>query len=122
MIKRKAVLLLVMFTLFFLNIGNARDVFHGSLQRYENGAVVDIHRAFAVIAEYQEIEDRGLTTEDADYYVLLSQANDHFYDAVRTVARREGYDMIARKSAPPVRNLDLPDITESIIDVLTGDD
>lgn len=122
MIRRKAILLLVLFTLLFLNIGNARDVFHGSLQRYENGAVVDIHRSFAVIPEYREIEDRGLTTEDAEYYVLLAQANDHFYAAVRTVARREGYDMIARKNSPPVQNLDLPDITESVIVVLTGDD
>ena len=67
----------------------SRDIFHGSLQHYQNGAVVDIHIAFDAISEYREIEERGLTQEDADYYVLLSRANEHFYDAIRVVEARK---------------------------------
>jgi len=118
---RKLVFIIGLLLIPLTDVGETRDVFHGDLRQYQNGAVVDIHAAFAAITEYQEIENRGLTPEDADYYVLLARANERFYAAIRVVARQGNYDMIARKNSVGVQNLDLPDITEAVVSELTAD-
>lgn len=113
-------IMLICIILMLFSEVEARDIIHGSLARFQNGAIVDVSAVFSEIPEYQAIEDRGLTTEDADYYILLAAANDKFYSAIRSVARRRGYDMVARRGAPAVANLNLPDITDDVIDIVSG--
>ena len=99
----------------------AADIYVGELANYTNGAVVDIHAVFNVIPEYQAIQERGLTREDADYYILLARANTVFYNNVRVVANCGNYDLVLRLGSVEAEGLGLTDITQDVVDEIESD-
>src|SRR5262245_22308026 len=84
----------------------------------ENPATVRGADCFAVIPEWQEIQRRKLTSEDADYWVLLSAANARFRKAVEAAAKAGGHGLVAEQGSVRVGDDQPapPDITKAVIE------
>jgi hypothetical protein len=83
----------------------------------ENPATVRASDCFDAIPEWQDIRRRELGPEDADYWILLSAANERFRKAVESVARAAGYDLVAEQGSitVPQGAAQPPDITKAVV-------
>ena len=73
---------------------------------------------FAAIPEWQEIQRRKLTKDDADYWILVSAANARFRKAVEAAAQASGNDLVAEQGSliVPEGQAPPPDITKAVLD------
>jgi Skp family chaperone for outer membrane proteins len=80
-------------------------------------ATVRMNSCFAVIPEWKDIQRLGLTTEDADYWILLAAANERFHRALEKVAKAKGYDLVAEEGSIPVPEGEKPppDATAAVV-------
>ena len=62
-------------------------------------AVVTASKVFNKIPEFKKIKEKGLTTDNPEYFILLNMANAKFYDAVSTAATAAGCDVVAEKGS-----------------------
>jgi hypothetical protein len=84
----------------------------------EKPATVKATDCFAVIPEWQEIQRRKLKQQDADYWILLSNANARFRQAVETVAKAGGNDLVAEEGTVQVGEGKAapPDLTKLVVE------
>lgn len=97
-------------------------VYYGDPGEFENPAVLTASAVFAKIREWREIQEKGLTSQDPEYWILLEKANRKFRRAVHRVAQEAGHDLVAETGA--VVRADgaaLPDVTEAAIAALDKD-
>jgi Skp family chaperone for outer membrane proteins len=93
------------------------DIYYGKKEGAKKPAEIKAQDAFNEIPEYKKIKEKGLTKDDAEYWVLLNKANEKFNKAVKKVAEDDKYDVVAEKgkhkfdSAPA-------DITKKVIEIL----
>lgn len=99
-------------------------IYHGKEESPNNPAVLKSAEVFEEIPEWQEIQKRGLDKDDPEYWKLLEEANQKFYEAVRTVCNNNGYDSAGEVGsiepegdAPPP-----PNVTDKVIEALPDDD
>lgn len=87
-------------------------VYFGQLQGSERPAVVEAARVYPAISAYRQIGERGLTTDDAAYWVLMERAERAFKRAVAQAARDGDHDVVAERGG-----LDgtPPDLTEAVL-------
>lgn len=92
-------------------------VYLGSRDAFAKPAEVDIVSVYALIPEYIEIQNKGYTESNAEYWVLMSKCSAKFRAALKQVAKNDGYDLVTALDvvaptgdAPPVK-----DITANVI-------
>ena len=91
-------------------------VYLGDKSNYSNPACVKIKDIYAVIPEYQEIEERGLTKDDAEYWPLIRKASSRFLEALGKVAEaaEPDYDLVGEVGF--IEGKTPPDITDDVIE------
>ncbi len=103
-------------------VADPAKVYFGDPTEFANPAVLTASEVFAKIREWKEIRDRGLTSQDPEYWILLEKANRRFRRAVHRVAQADGRDLVAETGA--VSRADgaaLPDVTEAAIAALDNE-
>ena len=78
----------------------ASDVYYGKKDGAKKPAEVVASDVFNEIPEYKKIKEKGLTKDDAEYWVLLNKANDKFNKAVKKVAEDAKYADLREGSRP----------------------
>src|SRR5262245_32655862 len=102
--------------LLFLSLADD-DIYFGKKDGCKKPAEVKAQDAFNEIAEYKKIKEKGLTKDDAEYWVLLNKANEKFTKAVKKVAEEEKFDVVAEKGKVKFESTPV-DITKKVIDAL----
>lgn len=103
-------------------VADPAKVYYGDPAEFANPAVLTASQVFAKIREWKEIQDRGLTSQDPEYWILLEKANRRFRRAVHHVAQQDGRDLVAETGA--VSRADgaaLPDVTDAVIAALDNE-
>lgn len=98
-------------------LSTGSNVYYGKVEGAKRPAEVVAATVFNEIPEYREIKKRGLTEQDAEYWILLNKANQKFYRAVRKVAEENRYDVVTEKGAFKFEG-EVPDVTQRVIDAL----
>ncbi len=98
-------------------VASLGDVYYGKCDGAKSPAELVALKVFEAIPEYQDIKKRGLTRDDAEYWVLLGKANDKFYKAVKKVAEDSKYDVVVEKGSVKFEGTP-PDVTQRVIDAL----
>ena len=93
------------------------DVYYGKTDGAKKPAEIVAQDIFNEISEYKKIKEKGLTKDDAEYWVLLNHANEKFNKAVKKIVDEGKYDVVVEKgkhkfSATP------SDVTKKVIDAL----
>src|SRR5688572_8773156 len=110
-------MLLRLLTLPLLFSALADDVYHGKKDGSKKPAEIKAQDVFNEIAEYKKIKEKGLTKDDAEYWVLLNKANEKFNKAVKKVADEEKHDCVAEKGKVKFDSTPV-DITKKVIEAL----
>lgn len=110
-------MLLRLLTLPLLFSALADDVYHGKKDGSKKPAEIKALDVFNEIAEYKKIKEKGLTKDDAEYWVLLNKANEKFNKAVKRVAEEEKHDCVAEKGKVKFDSKPV-DITKKVIEAL----
>lgn len=103
-------------------VADPGKVYYGDPEEFESPATLTASAVFAKIKEWREIQEKGLTSQDPEYWILLEKANRRFRRAVHRVAQATGHDLVAETGA--VLREDgaaLPDVTEAVIAALDKD-
>lgn len=90
-------------------------VYFGDPLNFRNPATVDIERVFNKIPEYRQIVDEAISSQDARYWDLISQANAKFQARLEVVAGETGHDLICGAIQYADGRV-IPDITELVIE------
>ena len=93
------------------------DVYSGKKDNAKKPAEIKAQDVFNEIAEYKKIKEKGLTKDDAEYWVLLNKANEKFNAAVKKVADDNKYDCVAEKGKVKFNSTPV-DITKKVIEAL----
>jgi hypothetical protein len=95
----------------------ASDIYYGKKDGAKKPAEVVASDVFNEIPEYKKIKEKGLTKDDAEYWVLLNKANEKFNKAVKKVAEDAKYDVVAEKGKLKFDTTPV-DITKKVIEAL----
>lgn len=87
-------------------------VHYGALEGSERPAVVEAARVYPAIPAYRQIGERGLTTDDAAYWVLMERAERAFKRAVAQAAREADHDVVVEKGG---LDREAPDLTAAVL-------
>jgi Skp family chaperone for outer membrane proteins len=93
------------------------DIYHGKKDGAKKPAEIKAQDVFNEIAEYKKIKEKGLTKDDAEYWVLLNKANEKFNKAVKKVAEDGKHDVVAEKGKVKFDSTPV-DITKKVIEAL----
>lgn len=88
-------------------------VYYGDPLNFKKPATLDIELVFNEIAEYRQIVDEDISTQDARYWILIDRANTKFQERLEVVAAEEGYDLICG-AIEYTDAREIPDITELV--------
>lgn len=93
-----------------------RKIYYGDPEGVKP-ATVRADACFAAIPEWQEIQRRKLGSNDADYWILVTAANERFHAAVERVAKAAAYDLVAEQGAidVPEGQAAPPDATQAVV-------
>ncbi|MCA9314281.1 MAG: hypothetical protein H6806_05885 [Planctomycetes bacterium] len=102
---------------------DATRVYLGNARLFHTPCHVDSDAIYRQIPEYREILEKGLTDRDVQYHFLMKKAAQKFAEAVKSMARDNGNDLVAemgtvskaRDEAPEV-----PDRTQAVISALSS--
>jgi len=97
--------------------GSDADIYYGKCEGAKKPAEVTAKTIFGEIAEYKKIQEKGLTKDDAEYWVLLKKANEKFNRAIRKVVEDGKYDVVAEKGTQKF-DATPPDITKRVLEAL----
>jgi hypothetical protein len=85
--------------------------------------VVDVKAALQATPEAQEFSSGGYGKDSAEYYLLLSRANERLWSTLKRVARRHGYDAILERGTvllkPESTDVAVADVTEEVVHELS---
>ena len=95
----------------------AADIYYGKSDGAKKPAEIIASDVFNEIAEYKKIKEKGLTKDDAEYWVLLNKANDKFNKAVKKAAEDGKYDVVAEKGKQKFDSTPA-DLTKKVIEAL----
>lgn len=93
------------------------EIYYGKKDGAKKPAEIKAQDAFNEIPEYKKIKEKGLTKDDAEYWVLLNKANEKFNKAVKKVAEEEKHDVVAEKGKVKFDSTPA-DITKKVIEAL----
>jgi Skp family chaperone for outer membrane proteins len=93
------------------------DIYYGKKDGARKPAEIKAQDAFNEIAEYKKIKEKGLTKDDAEYWVLLKKANEKFNTAVKKIAEDQKYDVVAEKGKHKFESTPV-DITKKVVEIL----
>ncbi len=103
-------------------VADPGKVYYGDPEEFENPAVLTASEVFAKIREWREIQEKGLTSQDPEYWILLEKANRKFRRAVHRAAQEAGHDLVAETGAVAREDgAALPDVTAAVVAVLDKD-
>jgi hypothetical protein len=94
------------------------QVYYGNAARFKKAGEISCDSVFREIPEYKKIIAEGLT-EGVKYEFLLLRANRKFRAALKTVARADGFDLIAEVGAVRIEGKSVPEITSKVIAALS---
>ena len=100
-----------------LIVGGASDIYYGKKDGAKKPAEIKAADVFNEIAEYKKIKEKGLTKDDAEYWVLLNKANEKFNKAVKKAAEAGKHDVVAEKGKHKFDSTPV-DITKKVIEAL----
>lgn len=93
------------------------DIYYGKKDGAKKPAEIKAQDAFNEIAEYKKIKEKGLTKDDAEYWLLLNKANEKFNKAIKKVAEDDKFDVVAEKGKHKFETAPV-DITKKVIEIL----
>jgi hypothetical protein len=93
------------------------DIYYGKKENARKPAEIKATDVFNEIAEYKKIKEKGLTKDDAEYWVLLNKANEKFNKALKKVVEEDKYDVVAEKGKVKFDTTPA-DITKKVIEAL----
>jgi len=93
-------------------------VYYGSGKHPKTPAACRADDVWAEIPEYKKIVEEELTDSDPRYHLLLKRATKRFQSALKKLAHREGYDMIAEDGAVKAVGEDKKDIASATNDLI----
>ncbi len=93
-------------------VDDVTQVFVGNPRLFKKPCVVSTDRVYRAIPEYQEIVEKNLTDKDVRYHFLMRKASDKFSRAVQSLARDQGYDLVAGTGAVTATSPDSPAIPD----------
>ena len=93
-------------------------VYWGDAGKYTRPAALEAEKAFVAIPAYQEIQTRGLTPRDPDYWPLMRKAGSALRRALREICAAEGYDLVAERTEIQTDGETVPDITDRVVERL----
>jgi len=93
-------------------VDDVTQVYVGNPRLFKKPCVVSTDRVYRSIPEYQEIVEKNLTDKDVRYHFLMRKASDKFSRAVQSLARDQGYDLVAAKGAVTATSADSPAIPD----------
>jgi hypothetical protein len=96
------------------------DVYHGDKYKFEKPCTLCRKKVFEVIPEYQTIKRERLNKHSARYHILIQQANRVFRSKIKEALEDLDYDLVVEKKGIKARRIKIPDITEEVIDKITG--
>jgi hypothetical protein len=94
-------------------------IYFGSRDAFNKPAEVDIVSVYATIPEYIEIQTKGYTEANAEYWVLMSKCSSKFRAAVKKVAKRDSYDLVTALGVVTPTG-DAPGVKDITIDVIAA--
>ena len=94
-------------------------VYYGKLEGAKKPAEVKAVEVFQAIPEFKEIQDRGLTKGDPEYFALLDKANTKFFNAVRKAAQDSDRDVVVEKGSSSFEG-EVTDLTQKAIDSIAN--
>ncbi|MEK7469572.1 MAG: hypothetical protein AAB074_19540 [Planctomycetota bacterium] len=96
---------------------DATKIYYGDAEG-ANPATVRAAECFAAIPEWLEIQRRKLTTDDADYWILVSAANARFRKAVEAAAKAGGNGVVAEQGSIRMPEGQAPpaDLTKAVVE------
>ena len=97
--------------------GVSTDIYFGKADGAKKPAEITAATIFNEIPEYKKIKEKGLTKDDAEYWVLLNKANEKFNKAVKKVAEDGKYDVVAEKGKVKFDKT-AADITQGVVEAL----
>jgi hypothetical protein len=101
---------------------DAEGVYFGTGKHPKSPGEMLADDVWAEIPEYRRIIDEELTEDDPEYHLLLKRATERFQGALKKLAKRESYDMLAEAGAIRANgDKEIPDVTEDMIDLVTRD-
>jgi hypothetical protein len=97
---------------------DCNKVYYGNPRLFKAPCEISADRVYKHIKEYKEILEKGLTDKDVQYHFLMKKASERFNDAVKQMAKDEGFDLVAetgtvKKAKDDAK--DAPDRTDDVI-------
>lgn len=99
-------------------------IYHGKGKHPKTPAITKADDVWAEIPEYKSIVDDELDEDDAEYHILMRKATERFVQALKKVAKRDGYDMIGEKGSIESKGdikKEIPDVTKELIKLVKRD-
>lgn len=72
-------------------------VYYGTSKGAKSPAEIKASKVFAKIPEFKKIKEKGLTSDNPEYFILLNKANAKFYAAVAKAAKAAKCDVVVEK-------------------------
>lgn len=91
------------------------QVYYGKACTCKAPAVVDAARIYKAIPEYKKILDQGLTSQDAEYTLLLVKATRKFRAAVEGAAVGASRDLVGNVGSVKWEGHEIPDLTDATL-------
>lgn len=89
-------------------------VYFGKVDGAKHPAEITASQVFDKIPEFQKIREKGLSSSDPEYFILLNKANMKFYAAVTRAAGARGCDVVVEKGTARFSG-DVVDLTKKAI-------
>lgn len=101
---------------------DSEAVYFGSGEHPTSPAVAVADEVWLAIPEYRKILDKNLTDDDPEYHLLMKRASERFQEALKSEAKRQGFDLIAEVDAVLANTgKTIPVVTRDLIDLVSRD-
>lgn len=90
-------------------------IYYGKLEGAKAPAQVTASRIFDQIPEYKQIKEKGLTSSDPEYFILLNKANEKFFEAVRKAAGQASCDVVVEAGSTKIEGT-VTDLTQKAVE------
>jgi hypothetical protein len=95
-------------------------IYYGSGSRPKTPGEMTADDVWAEIPEYKKIVEDDLDEDDPEYHLLLAKATERFNQALKTLAKRDSYDMLGEVGAIVAKGeATIPDVTKDMIKLVT---
>jgi len=93
-------------------------VYLGEKTSFSRAVTIDQKKIFESIPAYQSIKKEGVEKDTARYHFLIQEANRVFKEALKKLAKEQGFDLVVEKDGIKIPNETVSDVTQAVIDAI----